>query len=189
MTKTRIRSEAELTRRGRDLKRVRDALNEAGIDYWLASGALLGAYRDGDFIPWDWDVEIDVRQEDLEANLTALVSALATRRFSVRPPRDRKWRVGCRRRNGTPIGIWGFALQNDVDGTPHRRKLVSPLNVPVEFWQTGTFIELRGQQYQCHAPVEDYLRWTYGPDWRTPIRSDKHSEYLSAGFRGDRFKE
>ena len=189
MTKTRIRSESELARRGRDLKKVRDALDEAGVDYWLASGALLGAYRDGDFIRWDWDVEIDVRQEDLEERLGDLHGALARRRFQVRMPRGNKWRVGCRRRNGTPIGIWGFALQTDVDGTLHRRKLVSTFNVPLRFWETGAFVELRGELYQAHAPVADYLAWTYGPDWRTPVRSDKHSEYLSAGFRGDRFKE
>ena len=31
---------------------------------FLSDGTLLGAYRDGDFIPWDWDVEVTVLTEE-----------------------------------------------------------------------------------------------------------------------------
>ena len=189
MTKTRIRSESELARRGRDLKKVRDALDDVGLRYWLASGALLGAYRDGDFIRWDWDVEIDVLEEEFDERFGDLARRLERRGFRVRLPRGTKRRLSCRRGRGDPINVWAFALQEDVDGTPHRRKRVSHLNVPASMWGEGFYVELRGELYQAHTPVADYLAWTYGPDWRTPIRSEKHSEYLSAGFRGDRFKE
>jgi LicD family protein len=46
-----------------DLDRV---LSAAQIPYWLDWGTLLGAYRDGGFIPWDDDFDVSIRHEDHE---------------------------------------------------------------------------------------------------------------------------
>ena len=41
------------------------ALDRAKVRYWLEGGSLLGAARNGDIIPWDYDVDIGVWKDDL----------------------------------------------------------------------------------------------------------------------------
>ncbi|KAG8177706.1 hypothetical protein JTE90_008331 [Oedothorax gibbosus] len=40
-------------------------LQKCGVRYWLEGGSLLGAVRTGDIIPWDYDVDIGIYQEDV----------------------------------------------------------------------------------------------------------------------------
>jgi len=37
---------------------VKQILDDAGVKYWLDYGTLLGAVRDGKFIPWDNDIDL-----------------------------------------------------------------------------------------------------------------------------------
>jgi len=40
------------------MREVKEVLDELDIKFWLASGALLGAIREGRFLPWDPDIDV-----------------------------------------------------------------------------------------------------------------------------------
>lgn len=42
-------------------------MNEADVHYYIDAGTLLGIVRDGDLIPWDYDMDMSVMAHDLES--------------------------------------------------------------------------------------------------------------------------
>lgn len=58
------------------LKVVDRICREHDIPYWLSCGTLLGAVRHGGFIPWDDDMDIEVRKEDYKRLLKVLEKEL-----------------------------------------------------------------------------------------------------------------
>ena len=53
----------------RMLKILDHICRSEGIGYWLTAGTLIGALRHRGFIPWDWDIDIGMTEEDYQAFL------------------------------------------------------------------------------------------------------------------------
>jgi len=48
------------------LKEVKETLDEHKIEFWIDCGTLLGAARNGKFIPWDNDIDLGAWRKDLD---------------------------------------------------------------------------------------------------------------------------
>ena len=48
------------------LREVKEILDKGNVRYWLGQGTLLGAVRDGSFIPWDTDIDLGTTHEEAE---------------------------------------------------------------------------------------------------------------------------
>lgn len=173
--KVRVRSEAELAARGRNLAALSDALDEIGLAHYLSGGALLGAARDGDFIPWDWDAEFSVRTEEALPLLDRMVGAIASAGLEVIDvDRSHENLKVLAEREGSKFEIRGYHR----DGKSRLRR---DFRTQDRFFRETTRVELRGRTYDCLGPIGDYLLDRYG-DWRTPVRSVTKSDYLAPNY-------
>jgi hypothetical protein len=173
--KIRIRSEDELTAQGRGLAALSDALSEVGLPHFVSGGTLLGAVRDGDFIPWDWDVEVSVRSEEAVGRLDDAVAALSRHGFSVGAvERDEANLKVVAHREGATFEVRGYRRRGEL-------RVRRDFRTRERFFAGAAEVTLRGRTYPCLGPVDEYLADRYG-DWRTPVRSATKSEYLAPNY-------
>ena len=161
------------------------AMNEAGIDFWIEGGTLLGALRDQKLIPWDHDLDFGMKYES-EAQMKRLIRKLRRHFYvSVRSfPRTSKiWHLG----NYRVLKIFprkNLFFKEDLcldlfvyyEGTlPGKDELVYKYVVwdrnayhRKEFFDTTETINFYGGEVPVPAKAEQFIEVKYGKDWRTP---------------------
>jgi hypothetical protein len=71
-----------------NLREIKDILDKNGVEFWLDSGALLGAVRNGKIIEWDTDIDLGTWYN----NVTRLISIFPEfKKRGVSAFLDRKW--------------------------------------------------------------------------------------------------
>jgi len=50
------------------LREIQSVLDKNSINFWIDQGTLLGAIRDNDFIPWDWDIDLSAWKSQFNGN-------------------------------------------------------------------------------------------------------------------------
>jgi len=172
--KLRTRSPAELALQMEGLVVLKAVLNAQLERWFLSGGTLLGVHRDGDFIPWDWDVEVTVLTEEALPKESDLLQALMAAGFVISQCDSTVenfkivadgW--------GTKYEMLGRHLK---DGGHMRARLLT--EVPAEFFLTQTTVAFRGHEFPAPSPIDGYLQALYG-DWRTPIKTADKAAYLS----------
>ncbi len=173
--RVRLRSDAELEAQATGLADLCDVLGAASVPFFLSGGTLLGAAREGDFIRWDWDVEVSVRSEDLEGQVDDVVRAVVGKGFRVRDRDDAADNLKLvLERDEAVFELQAYRLRGE-------RRIRRNYVTQDRFFTEAGRIGLRGRSYPCMGPLDDYLTDRYG-DWRTPKRTADKSEYLRAGY-------
>ena len=154
-----------------NLQDIHRILNNLCIDHWLYEGALLGIYRDGNFISWDWDVDLLVFTEKIMPVINILKEALVDAGFVIKITKKKKRLKINTLRSGERLSINGYHLNKKKN-----LRVRVPYRFPCFMFNPGDFIEFKGELYRCPGPIEAYLEMAYG-DWRTPIKSGNPDEY------------
>lgn len=173
--KVRLRSDAELAEQEQGLVRLCEVLDAAGVPYLLSGGTLLGAARDGDFIRWDWDVEVSVRSEHFEGRMDELAGLLGDAGLTVHARDDDADNLKLVLHHGAAVYELRAYRRR---GARRLRRDFATLD---RFFDEAVTVTLRGREYPCLGPLDEYLTHRYG-DWRTPIRTTTKSDYFSPDY-------
>lgn len=155
-----------------------DQLQQHNIPFWLEAGTLLGIYRDGNLIAWDYDADISI-----PAEYSDKVAALRYKFFPRYIVRKRsiynRWIPGDTRvvkvkttweklqQVNFHIDLFCVYRVNDkyrwVDSGVLKQ-------VDAKFFDTQDYIEWEGRKIPVPAHTEEYLSLRYG-NWRIPSKS------------------
>ncbi len=147
----------------KDLLDIKRILDKAGIRFWLMFGTFLGAYRDKALIPYDEDTDLAIYAEDIPA-LARCKQALAKEGFHVGA-------------NAMAVILQRYGEHTDI----HRLELSGNKRVWIgtsteydsSAFETFNEIEFLGQNWRILSEPERWLKYTYGEDWKTPMKG-KH---------------
>ncbi|MEM9583831.1 MAG: hypothetical protein AAGA08_12010 [Pseudomonadota bacterium] len=171
-----------------------DALERAEIPYFLSSGTLLGAVREGDILQTEErDIDLDINHTEVERVL-ALNEVVNADGYAIidRVPGYADYDIGYNFRDMSeprePVGGAGLLIEyngvfvGDIfinaiysDGFARRQCLhtdasvAAKMTVPAWYYEGNELAPIRGRNYPVPRLPRDYLRKTYGEDWETPI--------------------
>lgn len=187
MTKdpNRTTSDEVRARWGEIITEVRDVLVHNGVKPVLSDGTVLGFVREGDFIKWDFDVDFFVDSADVMGKEHNIVKSFKNRGFIIVKVRSGKtdWKVAVEKED-LHIDVRSFYRKGDnfISKVRRSNRKFSVYTMPSKYMDNLQEITFYGEEYFIPEDTDGYLTHLYG-DWRTPIRSVRHDEYLSKGFK------
>ena len=132
------------------------ALDQAGILWWLSDGAALGCHREGRFLPTDPDLDIGFWQHDQPAVTEAFNG------WTRSTGADFKYL-----RHNVKIDLHGHQRQGDHVWFPLANGTLC-YTFPAHLFNTFHQATFYGQPVLLPSPPTDYLTAHYGRDWHTP---------------------
>lgn len=146
---------------------VKKILDDVGVKFWLSNGTALGMIREGEFIKWDDDIDIDLYAEEYVPVFGEILGRIINGGYIVRP---------CYRGNTSKMSIFKDDGENIkialgavyLDGNS-RRKLMR--TYPKSFYEDFIWHTYQGVSFRIPGPPEDYLTYIY-KDWKTPLKTD-----------------
>jgi phosphorylcholine metabolism protein LicD len=175
------KSEYDFSARTKNLLDIKEVLDTMGITFWLTNGTILAAYREHDWIKWDDDVDLDVYEEDLKPNYNILRNKFLESGFIVRGTNVRH---GCKMalfRDKEKTALRGLYL--DPKFKDNKYRLRKRYKYPRKFYEKFGTIKFMGSTFRCPSPVEEFLVYVYGKNWRIPMNSDDESVYSTKDIK------
>ena len=170
--KVRLRTKKELLAQNDGLMVLKKLFDQINLSYYLSSGTLLGAVREKDFIPWDWDVQMYLLMEDAYPIRHKLNEFFLKKGFIIKKFNDSrdslKWDL---RKEGA---IFELTAWYEKGKWRYRRK--ESMRVPSYLFKGEYKINFKNEVYKTLNPPEEYLKFCYG-DWKKPIRTSNKEIY------------
>jgi len=148
-------------------------LQRHGIRHWLDFGALLGAARNGEFIPWDSDVDFGILRGDLE-RVRALKDEVERAGHRLDTSDPLVWRIQLSPANTQHADIFPWWQEDDILKMRWPGFADDTWAFPRRFLDDAQPVQLYGRPFPAPAPLAEFLtRYRYGRDYLTPLRPEE----------------
>ena len=138
---------------------LQQVFDEREIPFGIIYGTLLGAVREGAFIPWDEDVDVFLLDEHRSAFFDALHDLRAAGLDLVRSDGD----LYSLMRGDDYIDVYVFRRCGN-------RRMCNEDTVAARHLENSDWLSFLGSRFRVPSSPESFLRSVYGKDWRTPKR-------------------
>lgn len=173
------------------LKRTKRALSRLEIPMFLSSGTCLGYFREGNFIDYDYDVDVGIWETDYNPTIVDEMQREGLELYRVWGDKDSGMELSFRLAS-SPIKSWA-----KIDIFLHYRDSTS-YGKPVVWWSSyapgpdGKKLKYRvsefslglanflGEEFLVPYPTQKYIEEHYGKDWRVPKRPGVDYSYHSS---------
>lgn len=179
--KLKLRNEEEMESRRKCYKEITSILRELNVKYFIQGGTLLGAYREKDFIKWDWDVEISLFSEEFLLNYEKIRNKLLSHNFHIFKQNNRIDTIKIDFYKEFPYEITGYTLFGWNFDSKKKKYFRNRINIPENFISNMSKINFLDEYVSCPSPIETYLEYQYG-NWKKPLRTIDKNEYMTNEF-------
>ncbi len=161
--------------RAKNLLDVKNILDKLGVPFFLTHGALLGAYRENDFIKHDDDVDLDIFEEIFISNYDKICYELICNGFIVRGRNiEHRFKKGEKinlYRDKEKINIRGIYLDSNYKKDKYR--LTKVFQYLKKFHDNPDSIIFKGEKFMTPGPIEEFLEYCFGKKWMIPVLKTK----------------
>jgi hypothetical protein len=181
--KVRIRTKEELQIRKYEFLKICSILDKLKIKYFLQTGILLGAIRDNDLIPWDWDVELSVFSDDVIKKFDLLIQEIDNSGFSVERYLKESASLKIDFVGKLPEETTGYTIKgwnHDKNGKFFWRRTYK---IPEYFLLSMQKIYFFEKYHYAPNPLEKFLEYQYG-DWKKPLKTSNKNKYMTNKYSG-----
>ena len=157
----------------RNLKEIKQILDELGVVFILGSGSCLGATRDKAFIPWDDDVDLVsvIGINGLtEESADIAASAFRKKGYFVGQMDGVHSKILMTLKDRVRISLECLRISDDhVYAYPG-------IKFPAIFFTQPKEIDFLGERFLVPNPPEEYLALKYGPQWMVPRKAGEYEK-------------
>ena len=152
-----------------------EILGSIRLGSFLMYGTALGAYRDNGFTPTESDIDIGFLTEEFIPKVPSLANQLIRSGYEVHilvKPFNRCWAIKARK-NGIGVDFVSFTIWTDQVHGDDTRFCVSTLSefsgvYPRPMLEEYETVEVFDKIFQVPSPIEKYLEFEYGENWKIP---------------------
>ena len=147
------------------------------IKYWLDWGTLLGAVRNGRIIPWDFDIDLGIHDEDVSKVLSLRVDVWKAG-YDIKPCSVLPSKLLFYKKDNHGDAFHIDLDSWDKDGPVARCTFNPDIIHTAEELSLLVDIEFEGRLYPAPRQPEKVLARLFGEDWRTPKVSMGNLVYI-----------